>query len=52
MMGVPPQTLMMMQYAQETGNMPPALQQQAQAGMNNAVMQAAQNAGIPQKQAA
>jgi hypothetical protein len=28
MMGVSPQMLMMMQYAQETGQMPPALQQQ------------------------
>lgn len=52
MMGVPPQTLMMMQYAQETGNMPPALQQQMQGQMNNALQQAAQNAGIYDKQRA
>ena len=50
MIGVSPQMLMMMQYAQETGQTPPALQQQAQAGMNNAVMQAAQNAGIYDRQ--
>ena len=52
MMGVPPQTLMMIQQAQETGQVPPALQQQAQGMMNQNLQQAAQNAGIYDKQAA
>lgn len=50
MMGVPPQMLMMMKYAQETGNAPPALQEMAQNLMNNKMAQAAQNAGIYQRQ--
>lgn len=52
MMGVSPQMLMMMQYAQETGNMPPALQQQVNGMVTQGMQQAAQNAGIPQKQQA
>ena len=52
MMGVPPQTLMMIQAAQETGQVPPALQQQANGMMNQKLQQAAQNAGIYDKQAA
>ena len=50
MMGVPPQTLMMMRYAQETGQVPPALQQQAQGMMNDGMQQAAQAAGIYDRQ--
>lgn len=50
MMGVPPQMLMMMQYAQETGQVPPALQQQVQGMMANNMQQAAQNAGIYDRQ--
>ena len=50
MMGVTPQMLMMMQYAQETGQMPPALQQQMQGMMNNNMQLAAQQAGIYDKQ--
>lgn len=52
MMGVPPQTLMMIQQAQETGQVPPALQQQAEGMMNQKLQQAAQSAGIYDKQAA
>ena len=52
MMGVSPQMLMMMRYAQETGQAPPALQQQVQGMMNNNMQQAAQNAGIYERQAA
>ena len=52
MMGVPPQMLMMMKYAAETGQQPPALQQQVQGMMNNTLQQAAQNAGIYDRQAA
>ena len=52
MMGVPPQMLMMMKYAQETGQAPPALQQGMQQVMNNNMQQAAQNAGIYDRQAA
>ena len=51
MMGVSPQMLMMMKYAQETGQAPPALQQQVQGMMNNNMQQAAQNAGIYERQA-
>ena len=51
MMGVSPQMLMMMRYAQETGQAPPALQQQVQGMMNNNLQQAAQNAGIYDRQA-
>ena len=50
MMGVPPQMLMMMKYAQETGQAPPALQQQMQGMMANNMQQAAQNAGIYDRQ--
>ncbi len=52
LMGVSPQMLMMMQYAQETGMMPPALQQQVNGMVTQGMQQAAQNAGIPQKQQA
>lgn len=52
MMGVPPQMLMMMKYAQETGQNPPALQQGMQQMMNGSMQQAAQNAGIYDRQAA
>ena len=52
MMGVSPQMLMMMKYSQETGQTPPALQQQVQGMMNNNLQQAAQNAGIYDRQAA
>ena len=52
MMGVSPQMLMMMRYAQETGQAPPALQQQVQGMMNDNMQQAAQNAGIYERQAA
>ena len=52
MMGVPPQMLMMMKYAQETGQNPPALQQGMQNMMNQNLQQAAQNAGIYDRQAA
>lgn len=52
MMGVSPQMLMMMRYSQETGQTPPALQQQVQGMMNNNLQQAAQNAGIYDRQAA
>lgn len=52
MMGVPPQMLMMMKYAQETGNEPPALQEGLQNMMNQKMQQAAQNAGIYQRQQA
>lgn len=41
MMGVSPQMLMMMQYAQETGNMPLGLQQQFQNMTNQQMMQQA-----------
>ena len=41
MMGVSPQMLMMMQYAQETGNMPMGLQQQFQNMTNQQMMQQA-----------
>ena len=51
MMGVSPQMLMMMRYAQETGQAPPALQQQVQGMMNDNMQQAAQNAGIYERQA-
>ena len=50
MMGVPPQMLMMMQYAQETGQAPPALQQGLQNMMNQKMQQAAQNSGIYERQ--
>ena len=50
MMGVPPQMLMMMKYAQETGDAPPALQQGLQNMMNQNLQQAAQNAGIYDRQ--
>ena len=52
MMGVPPQMLMMMKYAQETGQNPPALQMGIQNMMNQNMQQAAQNAGIYDRQAA
>lgn len=52
MIGVSPQMLMMMRYAQETGQAPPALQQQVQGMMNDNMQQAAQNAGIYERQAA
>lgn len=52
MMGVPPQMLMMMQYAQETGQAPPALQQGLQNMMNQKMQQAAQNSGIYERQTA
>ena len=40
-MGVPPMQLLLMQKAQETGQIPPALVQQQQQQMDNAVQQAA-----------
>ena len=52
MMGVPPQMLMMMKYAQETGQNPPALQMGIQNVMNQNLQQAAQNAGIYERQQA
>ena len=52
MMGVPPQMLMMMKYAQETGDAPPALQEGIQSMMNQKMQQAAQNSGIYERQAA
>ena len=52
MMGVSPQMLMMMQYAQESGQMPPALQKQVDGMVTQGMQQAAQGAGIPQKQQA
>lgn len=52
MMGVPPQMLMMMKYAQETGQNPPALQQGMQQMMMGNMQQVAQNAGIYDRQAA
>ena len=52
MMGIPPQMLMMMKYAQDTGQVPPALQQQQQNMMNNNLQQAALQAGIYDRQAA
>ena len=51
MMGVPPSMLMMMQYAKDTGQAPPALQQGMQGMMNQNLQQAAQNAGIYDRQA-
>ena len=52
MMGVSPQMLMMMQYAQETGNMPLGLQQQFQNMTNQQMMQqaAVDNAMNPPQQ--
>lgn len=52
MMGVSPQMLMMMQYANDTGTMPPALQQGMQQMMMGNMQQAAQQAGIYDRQAA
>ena len=52
MMGVSPQMLMMMQYAKDTGTMPPALQQAQQQMMMGSMQQAAQQAGIYDRQAA
>ena len=52
MMGVSPQMLMMMQYANDTGTMPPALQQAQQQMMMGSMQQAAQQAGIYDRQAA
>lgn len=52
MQGVSPQMLMMMKYAQETGTMPPALQQQMQQQLAGNMQQAAQQAGIYDRQAA
>lgn len=51
MMGVSPQMLTMMQYAQETGNMPLGLQQQFQNMTNQQMMQqaAVENATNPQQ---
>jgi len=46
MMGVTPQMLMMIKYAQETGDAPPALQEGIQGMMNQKMQQAAQNSGI------
>ena len=51
-MGVPPMQLLLMQKAQQTGQVPPALAQQQQQQMEGAVQQAAQNAGIYERQAA
>lgn len=45
MMGVSPQMLMMMRYAQETGQMPPGLQQQFQNMTNQQMMEQAQVEG-------
>ena len=42
MMGVPPQMLMMMKYAQETGDVPPGLVQGIQGMMNQQAVQQAQ----------
>ena len=50
MMGVSPQMLMMMQYANGTGEVPPGLQQSMQDQMQQRMLQAAQQAGIPQRQ--
>lgn len=50
MMGVPPQMLMMMKYAQESGQVPPALQEMSKNLIQNKLAQAAQNAGIYQRQ--
>ena len=50
MMGIPPLQLLMVQQAQQTGQVPPALQQAAQGQMTNTMQQAAQNAGIYQRQ--
>ena len=55
MMGVPPQMLMMMKYAQETGDVPPGLMQGFQNMVNQRAMEQAQmnnamNGGQPQKQ--
>ena len=50
MMGIPPLQLLMVQQAQQTGQAPPALQQAAQGQMTNTMQQAAQNAGIYQRQ--
>ena len=52
MMGVTPQMLMMIKYAQETGDAPPALQEGIQGMMNQKMQQAAQNSGIYERQAA
>lgn len=52
MMGVSPQMLMMMKYAQETGQASPALQQGMQQMMMGNMQQAAQRAGIYDRQAA
>lgn len=46
MQGVSPQMIMMAKYAQETGNMPPALQQGLQQLVMNRMRDAAENAGI------
>lgn len=45
MMGVSPQMLMMMRYAQETGQMPPGLQQQFQNMTNQQMMEQSQVEG-------
>lgn len=45
MMGVPPQMLMMMKYAQETGDVPPGLMQGMQNMMNQRMMEQAQANG-------
>ena len=50
MMGIPPLQLLMVQQAQQTGQAPPALQQAAKGQMTNTMQQAAQNAGIYQRQ--
>ena len=50
MLGIPPMQLLMVQQAQQTGQVPPALQQAAQGQMDNTMQQAAQNAGIYQRQ--
>ena len=52
MMGVSPQMLMMMQYANDTGTVPPGLQQGIQQQVQNNMMNAAMQAGIPQRQQA
>lgn len=50
MRGIPPQMLMMLKYQQETGQTPPALPEMQQNMMQNKMAQAAQNAGVYQRQ--
>lgn len=45
MMGVPPQMLMMMKYAQETGDVPPGLMYGMQNMMNQRMIEQAQANG-------